>query len=118
MFFCNNIEEFPFHKKILEMNFYKNFKSSLSFVNNSSCSDTEQDIHAYVKEMTKEITKEIKSEIREVISQVEDVLENSETVDIQAVMANINRYENAALFSLGFHFFSSHFFFFHEIFKH
>lgn len=41
--------------------------------------------------MTKEITKEIKSEIREVISQVEDVLENSEAVDIQAVMANINR---------------------------
>lgn len=41
--------------------------------------------------MTKEITKEIKSEIREVISQVEDVLENSEAVDIQTVMANINR---------------------------
>ena len=58
---------------------------------NSSCSDTEQDIHAYVKEMTKEITKELKSEIREVISQVEDVLENSDNVDIHAVMANINR---------------------------
>lgn len=58
---------------------------------NSSCSDTEQDIHAYVKEMTKEITKELKSEIREVISQVEDVLENSDNVDMHAVMANINR---------------------------
>lgn len=58
---------------------------------NSSCSDTDQDIHAYVKEMTKEITKELKSEIREVISQVEDVLENSDSVDLHAVMANINR---------------------------
>lgn len=58
----------------------------------SSCSDTEQDIQAYVKEVTKEITAEIKSEIREVISQVEDVLENSEAVDLHSVMANINRY--------------------------
>lgn len=41
--------------------------------------------------MTKEITKELKSEIREVISQVEDVLENSDSVDLHAVMANINR---------------------------
>ncbi|CAH1728432.1 unnamed protein product [Chironomus riparius] len=57
---------------------------------NSSCSDTEQDIQAYVKEVTKEITAEIKSEIREVISQVEDVLENSEAVDLHSVMANIN----------------------------
>jgi hypothetical protein len=42
--------------------------------------------------MTKEITAEIKSEIREVISQVEDVLENTETVDLQTVMANISRF--------------------------
>jgi hypothetical protein len=56
----------------------------------SSCSDNE-DINAYVKEMTKEITAEIKSEIREVISQVEDVLENTEAVDLQTVMANISR---------------------------
>lgn len=42
--------------------------------------------------MTKEITAEIKSEIREVISQVEDVLENSEAVDLQTVMANISRF--------------------------
>lgn len=56
----------------------------------SSCSDTE-DINAYVKEMTKEITAEIKSEIREVINQVEDVLENSDAVDLQTVMANISR---------------------------
>ena len=51
-----------------------------------------------MKEVTKEITKEIKSEIREVISQVEDVLENSETVDIQAVMANINRWGKKEFF--------------------
>lgn len=57
----------------------------------SSCSDNE-DIRAYVKEMAKEITAEIKSEIREVISQVEDVLENSEAVDLQTVMANISRW--------------------------
>lgn len=56
----------------------------------SSCSENE-DIHAYVKEMTKEITAEIKSEIREVINQVEDVLENTEQVDLQTVMANISR---------------------------
>jgi hypothetical protein len=56
----------------------------------SSCSDNEHDIQAYVKEVTKEITAEIKSEIREVISQVEDVLENSEAVDLHSVMANIN----------------------------
>lgn len=56
----------------------------------SSCSDTE-DIQAYVKEVTKEITAEIKSEIREVINQVEDVLENTESVDLQTVMANISR---------------------------
>lgn len=56
----------------------------------SSCSDTE-DIQAYVKEVTKEITAEIKSEIREVINQVEDVLENTEAVDLHTVMANISR---------------------------
>lgn len=61
-------------------------------ITSSSCSDTEQDIQAYVKEVTKEITAEIKSEIREVISQVEDVLENSEAVDLHSVMANINWY--------------------------
>lgn len=65
----------------------------LTLSNNSfsSCSDTE-DIHAYVKEVTKEITAEIKSEIREVINQVEDVLENSEAVDLHTVMANISRW--------------------------
>lgn len=41
--------------------------------------------------MTKELTAEIKSEIREVISQVEDVLDNTEAVDLQTVMANISR---------------------------
>lgn len=71
--------------------FTLNFNYHTKKLINSSCSDTEQDIQAYVKEMTKEITKEIKSEIREVISQVEDVLENTENVDIQAVMANVYR---------------------------
>lgn len=56
----------------------------------SSLSDTEE-INAYVKEMTREITAEIKSEIREVINQVEDVLENSDNVDVHAVMAHISR---------------------------
>ena len=56
----------------------------------SSLSDTEE-INAYVKEMTKEITAELKSEIREVINQVEDVLENSDNVDMHTVMAHISR---------------------------
>ncbi|CRL05987.1 CLUMA_CG019101, isoform A [Clunio marinus] len=59
----------------------------------SSSSDNE-DINNYVKGVTKEITDEIKSEIREVISQVEDVLENSESVDLQSVMANITSAED------------------------
>lgn len=77
--------------KIQSFSFISTYKHK-NLCTSSSCSDTEQDIHAYVKEMTKEITKELKSEIREVISQVEDVLENSDNVDLQAVMANINRY--------------------------
>lgn len=47
----------------------------------SLTSYTSEDIHAYVKEMTKEIATEIKSEIREVISKVDDILENSESLD-------------------------------------
>lgn len=49
----------------------------------STCND---DIRAYVKEMTKELATEIKSEIREVISKVEDVLESTESLD----MSNLN----------------------------
>lgn len=42
---------------------------------------TSEDIQAYVKEMTREIATEIKSEIREVISKVDDILENSESLE-------------------------------------
>lgn len=48
----------------------------------SVTSHTSEDLQAYVKEMTKEIATEIKSELREVISKVEDVLENSENIEI------------------------------------
>ncbi|GBP77900.1 tRNA-cytidine(32) 2-sulfurtransferase [Eumeta japonica] len=47
----------------------------------SVASHNSEDLHAYVKEMTKELATEIKSEIREVISQVDDILENSDTVE-------------------------------------
>lgn len=47
----------------------------------SLASHTSEDLQAYVKEMTKEIATEIKSELREVISQVDDILENSDTVE-------------------------------------
>ncbi|GLH13232.1 Cytoplasmic tRNA 2-thiolation protein 1 [Gryllus bimaculatus] len=40
-------------------------------------SQSPEDLHAYVNEVTKQITAEIKSEIREVISKVEDVLSDS-----------------------------------------
>ncbi|XP_052870070.1 uncharacterized protein LOC128275561 isoform X3 [Anopheles cruzii] len=52
---------------------------------NSSCSESTEDIHAYVKEMTKELATEIKSEIREVISKVEDVLESTDSIDLSSV---------------------------------
>lgn len=44
-------------------------------------SQTSEDIQAYVKEMTREIATEIKSEIREVISKVDDILENSDSLE-------------------------------------
>lgn len=47
----------------------------------SVTSQTSEDIQAYVKEMTKELASEIKSEIREVISKVDDILENSDSVE-------------------------------------
>ncbi|XP_058456636.1 uncharacterized protein LOC131434028 isoform X2 [Malaya genurostris] len=47
-----------------------------------SCSDSVEDIQAYVKEVTKELATEIKSEIREVISKVEDVLESTDSLDM------------------------------------
>lgn len=54
----------------------------------SSCSDSAEDIQAYVKEVTKELATEIKSEIREVISKVEDVLESTDSVDMNGVAFN------------------------------
>jgi hypothetical protein len=43
------------------------------------------DIQTYVTEMTKELATNIKSEIREVISRVEDVLENTDSIDISCM---------------------------------
>ncbi|XP_055526987.1 uncharacterized protein LOC129719614 isoform X2 [Wyeomyia smithii] len=54
----------------------------------SSCSDSAEDIQAYVKEVTKELATEIKSEIREVISKVEDVLESTDSVDLSGTAFN------------------------------
>lgn len=59
----------------------------------SVASQNSEDLQAYVKEMTKEIATEIKSEIREVISKVEDVLENTEHVD----MSNFNYNNNSSI---------------------
>uniref|UniRef100_A0A182N6M2 Aminotransferase class V domain-containing protein n=1 Tax=Anopheles dirus TaxID=7168 RepID=A0A182N6M2_9DIPT len=54
-----------------------------------SCSESTEDIQAYVKEMTKELATEIKSEIREVISKVEDVLESTDSIELGS-MVNFN----------------------------
>ncbi|XP_040160210.1 uncharacterized protein LOC120898430 isoform X3 [Anopheles arabiensis] len=53
---------------------------------NSSCSESTEDIQAYVKEMTKELATEIKSEIREVISKVEDVLESTDSIEMSSLV--------------------------------
>lgn len=50
----------------------------------SSCSETAEDIQAYVKEVTKELATEIKSEIRDVISKVEDALESTDSLDMMS----------------------------------
>lgn len=47
----------------------------------SHTSQNSEELHAYVKEMTKEIATELKSEIRGVISQVDDILENSDSLE-------------------------------------
>ncbi|XP_053671126.1 uncharacterized protein LOC128721399 [Anopheles nili] len=52
----------------------------------SSCSESTEDIQAYVKEMTKELATEIKSEIREVISKVEDVLESTDSIEMSSMV--------------------------------
>ncbi|XP_021712647.1 uncharacterized protein LOC110681180 isoform X2 [Aedes aegypti] len=54
----------------------------ISTSRNSSCSETAEDIQAYVKEVTKELATEIKSEIRDVISKVEDALESTDSLDM------------------------------------
>lgn len=51
-------------------------------------SHTSEDLHAYVKEISKEIATELKSEIREVISKVDDILENSESLDQSNISMN------------------------------
>ncbi|XP_049284568.1 uncharacterized protein LOC125764405 isoform X2 [Anopheles funestus] len=51
-----------------------------------SCSESTEDIQAYVKEMTKELATEIKSEIREVISKVEDVLESTDCIEMSSLV--------------------------------
>lgn len=55
-----------------------------SISRNSSCSETAEDIQAYVKEVTKELATEIKSEIRDVISKVEDALESTDSLDMMS----------------------------------
>lgn len=62
----------------------------LSTSRNSSCSETAEDIQAYVKEVTKELATEIKSEIRDVISKVEDALESTDSLDMSgATMSSL-----------------------------
>ncbi|XP_065074269.1 uncharacterized protein LOC135698290 isoform X3 [Ochlerotatus camptorhynchus] len=58
----------------------------------SSCSETAEDIQAYVKEVTKELATEIKSEIRDVISRVEDALESTDSLDMSG--ANLSSLGN------------------------
>ncbi|XP_055716348.1 uncharacterized protein LOC129810101 isoform X3 [Phlebotomus papatasi] len=48
-----------------------------------------EEIQAYVKEVTEELATEIKSEIREVISKVEDVLEGSDSVDMNSLSISL-----------------------------
>ncbi|XP_065074268.1 uncharacterized protein LOC135698290 isoform X2 [Ochlerotatus camptorhynchus] len=63
-----------------------------SISRNSSCSETAEDIQAYVKEVTKELATEIKSEIRDVISRVEDALESTDSLDMSG--ANLSSLGN------------------------
>uniref|UniRef100_A0A336LW84 CSON006245 protein n=1 Tax=Culicoides sonorensis TaxID=179676 RepID=A0A336LW84_CULSO len=57
-------------------------------ISRNSYSDCNEDIQAYVQEVTKELATEIKSEIREVISKVEDVLENTDGVELTTQTLN------------------------------
>ena len=61
-----------------------------------SSSDCNEDIQAYVKEVTNELATEIKSEIREVISKVEDVLDNTEPIDTSMINFSLLNHINSA----------------------
>ncbi|XP_062554929.1 uncharacterized protein LOC134220005 isoform X2 [Armigeres subalbatus] len=62
----------------------------------SCCSETAEDIQAYVKEVTKELATEIKSEIRDVISKVEDALESTDNLDLTgATMSSLGNISNS-----------------------
>lgn len=63
---------------------FRTFQITVAIFNlfSSFCSESAENIQAYVKEVTKELATEIKSEIREVISKVEDVLESTDSLDM------------------------------------
>ncbi|XP_062554954.1 uncharacterized protein LOC134220005 isoform X5 [Armigeres subalbatus] len=70
--------------------------SDVSISRNSCCSETAEDIQAYVKEVTKELATEIKSEIRDVISKVEDALESTDNLDLTgATMSSLGNISNS-----------------------
>lgn len=61
---------------------------SASAIDCSQAGRASPDLHTYVTEMTKELATNIKSEIREVTRKVEDVLENTDSVEVSSM--NIN----------------------------
>ena len=68
-------------------------------LNLSECSlSSNEDIQAYVTEVTKELATEIKSEIRGVISKVEDVL--SESVEVDGNLYNSSEHRNSKCYDL------------------
>lgn len=65
----------PKSRASLGISYSRSLTDGETSLNLSECSlSSNEDIHAYVTEVTKELATEIKSEIREVISKVEDVL--------------------------------------------
>lgn len=65
----------PKGRASLGISYSRSLTDGETSLNLSECSlSSNEDIHAYVTEVTKELATEIKSEIREVISKVEDVL--------------------------------------------
>lgn len=68
----------PKSRASLGVSYSRSLTDGETSLNLSECSlSSNEDIHAYVTEVTKELATEIKSEIREVISKVEDVLSES-----------------------------------------